>query len=70
MLQDTSWLDVYLSDIPHIVYQVDEANNTIGAQHATLVNKGREAMGYLQVKYCEHVKYLSCEGSGQHQAAS
>lgn len=48
VLQDTSWLDTYLSDIPHVVYQVDDPQNTVGAQHATLVNKGNEAMGYLQ----------------------
>lgn len=47
-LQDVSWLDVYLSDIPHLIYQVDSPNNTRGAQHATLANKGNEAMGYLQ----------------------
>ena len=48
MLQDTSWLDSYLSEIPHIVYQVDEPNKTVGAQHATIANKGNEAMAYLQ----------------------
>ena len=47
-LQDTSWLDIYLSHIPHVVYQVDDPENTIGAQHATLANKGNEAMAYLQ----------------------
>lgn len=47
-MQDVSWLDVYLSDIPHLIYQVDSPNNTVGAQHATLANKGNEAMGYLQ----------------------
>jgi hypothetical protein len=47
-LQDTSWLDTYLSDIPHVVYQVDDPEKTVGAQHATLANKGNEAMGYLQ----------------------
>ena len=47
-MQDTSWLDVYMSEIPHIVYQVDAPNVTVGAQHATIANKGREAMGYLQ----------------------
>lgn len=46
--QDTSWLDVYLSDIPHVVYQVDEPEHTAGAQHATVANKGNEAMAYLQ----------------------
>ena len=48
LLQDTSWLDTYLSDIPHVVYQVDERNKTVGAQHATIANKGNEAMAYLQ----------------------
>ena len=48
-VQDTSWLDTYLSHIPHIVYQVDEAEFTIGAQHATKANKGNEASAYLQV---------------------
>lgn len=48
-MQDTSWLDVYLSDIPHVIYQVADPNVTEGAQHATLADKGREAMGYLQV---------------------
>ena len=47
-LQDTSWLDMYLSDVPHIVYQVDDPKKTKGAQHATLANKGNEAMAYLQ----------------------
>jgi len=47
-LQDTTWLDLYLSHIPHVVYQVDDPENTVGAQHATLANKGNEAMGYLQ----------------------
>lgn len=49
LMQDTSWLDVYLADIPHVVYQVDDPENTPGAQHATLLNKGNEAMAYLQV---------------------
>ena len=39
-MQDTSWLDTYLSEIPHVVYQIDEPNNTVGAQHATIANKG------------------------------
>ena len=47
-MQDTSWLDIYLSEIPHVIYQVDAANMTAGAQHATVSEKGREAMGYLQ----------------------
>lgn len=47
-MQDTSWLDTYLSDIPHVVYQIDEPNKTHGAQHATIANKGNEAMAYLQ----------------------
>ena len=47
-MQDTSWLDVYLSDIPHVVYQVGDPSASIGAQHATLANKGNEAMAYLQ----------------------
>ena len=47
-MQDTSWLDVYLSDVPHVIYQVDDADKTKGAQHATVSNKGNEAMGYLQ----------------------
>jgi hypothetical protein len=47
-MQDTSWLDVYLSDIPHVVYQVGDPSASSGAQHATLANKGNEAMAYLQ----------------------
>lgn len=47
--QDTSWLDVYLSDIPHIIYQAEDLDQTEGAQHATVANKGDEAMAYLQV---------------------
>ena len=47
-MQDTAWSDVYLSDVPHVVYQVADPDDTHGAQHATLVNKGNEAMGYLQ----------------------
>ncbi|KAK9919029.1 hypothetical protein WJX75_008842 [Coccomyxa subellipsoidea] len=48
MTEDTSWLDIYLSEIPHVVYQVDDWDKTAGAEHRTLVNKGNEAMGYLQ----------------------
>lgn len=47
-MQDTSWLDVYLSEIPHVVYQVDDWDKTTGAEHRSLVNKGNEAMAYLQ----------------------
>eukprot|EP00884_Botryococcus_braunii_P021084 jgi/Botrbrau1/765/Bobra.0181s0022.2 len=46
--EDTSWLDVYLSDIPHIVYQIDDPALTKGALHRTVKNKGNEAMAYLQ----------------------
>ena len=42
--EDTSWLDVYLGRIRHIVYQIIDAN----AEHTTAVNKGNEAMPYLQ----------------------
>ena len=42
--EDTSWLDVYLGRIPHIVYQIIDAN----AEHTTKVNKGNEAMPYLE----------------------
>lgn len=42
--EDTSWLDVYLGRIPHIVYQIIDAN----AVHTTKVNKGNEAMPYLE----------------------
>ena len=64
-MQDTSWLDVYLSDIPHVVYQVAEPDVTEGAQHATLGDKGREAMGYLQVspKICIPEKQQACPHS-------
>ncbi|CAK0786391.1 hypothetical protein CVIRNUC_009604 [Coccomyxa viridis] len=48
MTEDTSWLDIYLSEIPHVVYQVDDWDKTEGAEHRTLVNKGNEAMAYLQ----------------------
>ena len=48
LAQDTSWLDVYLSEVPHVVYHNGDAAETAGAQHATLLNKGTEAMGYLQ----------------------
>ncbi|CAL8463939.1 g3474 [Coccomyxa elongata] len=48
MMEDTSWLDIYLSEIPHVVYQVDDWDKTEGAEHRTLVNKGNEAMAYLQ----------------------
>ena len=47
-MQDTAWLDIYLSEIPHVVYQVDDWDKTEGAEHRTLVNKGNEAMAYLQ----------------------
>jgi hypothetical protein len=46
--QDTSWLDTHLSEIPHVVYHNADPIHTAGAQHATLLNKGTEAMGYLQ----------------------
>ena len=42
--EDTSWLDVYLGRIRHLVYQIIDAN----AEHTTTVNKGNEAMPYLQ----------------------
>lgn len=42
--EDTSWLDVYLSDIPHVVYQVGDT----AAQYTTTINKGNEATPYLQ----------------------
>ena len=58
-MQDTSWLDVYLSDVPHVVYQVADPNVTQGAQHATLAGKGREAMGYLQVCSCSKAPAVS-----------
>ncbi len=31
-----------------MVYQVDDPDKTEGAEHRTLVNKGNEAMAYLQ----------------------
>ena len=31
-----------------MVYQVDDWDKTEGAEHRTLVNKGNEAMAYLQ----------------------
>lgn len=37
-----------MSEIPHVVYQVDDWEKTEGAEHRTLVNKGNEAMAYLQ----------------------
>ena len=42
--EDTSWLDVYLGRIEHMVYQVIDAN----AEYTTSMNKGKEAMPYLQ----------------------
>ena len=42
--EDTSWLDVYLGRIHHMVYQVIDAN----AEYTTSINKGKEAMPYLQ----------------------
>ena len=42
--EDTSWLDVYLSDVPHIVYQVADS----AAKYTTQTNKGNEATPYLQ----------------------
>ena len=47
-MQDTAWLDVYLSEIPHVVYQVDDQDKTVSAQHRTMTNKGNEASAYLQ----------------------
>lgn len=42
--EDTSWLDVYLSHIPHVVYQIADVH----AVHTTLLNKGNEAAVYLE----------------------
>ena len=42
--EDTSWLDVYLSHIPHTVWQIADAH----AAHTTLLNKGNEASAYLE----------------------
>ena len=42
--EDTSWLDVYLSDVPHVVYQVADS----AAKYTTSTNKGNEATPYLQ----------------------
>ena len=36
--------DLYLSSIPHVVYQAADLN----AQHTTAMNKGNEATIYLQ----------------------
>ena len=47
-MQDTAWLDIYLSEVPHVVYQIGDPGASLGAQHATLANKGNEAMAYLQ----------------------
>lgn len=30
------------------MYQIDEPSKTVGAQHATIADKGNEAMAYLQ----------------------
>ena len=42
--EDTSWADVYLGKIPHVVYQAADPN----AQFTTSFNKGNEAAMYLQ----------------------
>jgi hypothetical protein len=47
-LQDTSWLDIYIPEIHHFIYWVDDASATDGAVHRTSLNKGNEAMAYLQ----------------------
>jgi hypothetical protein len=41
-------VNVYLPEIPYVVYEVDEPHLTVDMQYKTLVNKGREAMAYLQ----------------------
>jgi hypothetical protein len=46
--QDTSWVNVYLPEIPYIVYEVNELHLTVDMQYKAVVNKGREAMAYLQ----------------------
>jgi Protein of unknown function (DUF3431) len=47
-LQDTSWLDVYLSEIPHIIYEEERLDDSPAALYTTIANKGNEAMAYLQ----------------------
>jgi hypothetical protein len=47
-MQDTSWLDVYLNEYPHIIYEEDRFEDSQGAQYLTIANKGNEAMAYLQ----------------------
>eukprot|EP00884_Botryococcus_braunii_P008306 jgi/Botrbrau1/17477/Bobra.0054s0064.1 len=46
--EDTSWLDVYLNEFPHIIYEEDRFEDSQGAQYLTIANKGNEAMAYLQ----------------------
>jgi hypothetical protein len=46
--QDTSWINVYLPETPYVVYEVDEPYLTDDLQYKSLVNKGMEAMAYLQ----------------------
>jgi Protein of unknown function (DUF3431) len=47
-LQDASWIDRDLGDIPHVIYQIDAPEKLLGAQHRVHVAKGGTAMAYLQ----------------------
>ena len=47
-LQDTSWLDTYIKEIPHIVYQIDDPEDTQTAQTATLANRGKHPIPIRQ----------------------
>ena len=38
------------SHIAHVVMQVDDPQNTVGMEHRTPANKGKEALAYLQVR--------------------
>ena len=62
--EDTSWLDVYLSYIPHMVYQIADVH----AVHTTLLNKGNEAGAYLEYILDNYNALpdvvLFCHGSG------
>ena len=62
--EDTSWLDVYLSYIPHVVYQIADVH----AVHTTLLNKGNEAGAYLEYILDNYNSLpdvvLFCHGSG------
>ena len=64
-LQDTSWADVYLSDIPHVVYQVNSSENISsmldsGQLYPTLLPAVALRCEALASASADHVRQVSC----------